>query len=229
MLTHWKQCVPNESILVAYGGPADEFDAIPHKQKFFTDDPRLRTRDHQRESQSYTRLFQAAAECLRTHADHFNFVYFAEYDHIPLIPDLNEHQIERAKFESADVLAFHLHRVDGTSNPHFLYHVAHREFTSYWRKISLRSDPEIVLSMFGSGSFWTRQAFCAVANFDEPFPVYMELYLPTLAHHLGFRVRDLAEQNQFVRVLEREICSIDQARAGGAWTLHPVKQLDRDL
>src|SRR5437867_11370204 len=54
MLTHWNRCVPNESILIAYGGTKSEFDAIQHREKFFIDDPRLRTRDHQREFQSYT-------------------------------------------------------------------------------------------------------------------------------------------------------------------------------
>jgi hypothetical protein len=57
MLVHWNRCVPNESILIAYGGTKSEFDAVQHKQKFFVDDRRLRTRDHQREFQSYTRLF----------------------------------------------------------------------------------------------------------------------------------------------------------------------------
>jgi len=79
--------------------------------------------------------------------------------------------------------------------------------------------------MFGSGSFWTREAFEAVAAQAEPMPIYLELDLPTLAHHLGFRVRDLPDQNQFVcvrpdRTEEREI-----ARRKGAWALHPVKYL----
>jgi hypothetical protein len=79
--------------------------------------------------------------------------------------------------------------------------------------------------MFGTGSFWTREAFCAVAATEEPFPIYLELYLPTLAHHLGFRVRDFTEQNRFVRITKDETESIEQARAEGAWTLHPVKRL----
>jgi hypothetical protein len=225
MLTHWNQCVPDESILIAYGGTKSEFDAIQHQQKFFVDNPRLRTRDHQREFQSYTRLFQAAAEFLERQGDQFRFVHFAEYDHLPLVPDLNERQIERLTAEGADLLAFHVNRVDGTNNPHFLYHVADEKFMSFWAGITRRSEPEVVLSMFGSGSFWNREAFRAVCAVKEPFPIYMELYLPTLAHHLGFRVRDFAEQNRFVRALRNEISPIERAREEGAWTLHPVKRL----
>ncbi|MEP6698432.1 MAG: hypothetical protein ABJB09_01755 [Verrucomicrobiota bacterium] len=225
MLAHWSRCVASESILIAYGGTKSEFDAIGHKQKFYVDDPRLRTRDHQREFQSYTRLFQSAAEFLKRRGDQFQFVHFAEYDHLPLVPDLNERQIERLTSEGADLLGFHVHRVDGTNNPHFLHHAADDRFMSYWSKISRRAQPEVVLSMFGSGSFWTREVFCAVCAVEEPFPVYLELYLPTLAHHLGFRVRDFAGQNRFVRVLKDETGYVDQAREDGAWTLHPVKRL----
>jgi catechol 2,3-dioxygenase-like lactoylglutathione lyase family enzyme len=225
MLTHWKQCVANQSILVAYGGPRSEFEAIEHQPKFFVDDPRIRTRDHQREFQSYTQLLHTAAEFLNTNGGKFQFVHFAEYDHVPLVTNLNERQIARLAAERADVLGFHVQRIDGTSHPHFLYHAANHEFSSYWTKISRRGEPEVVLSMFGTGSFWTREAFCAVAHFDKPWPIYMELYLPTLAHHLGFRVRDFAEQNRFVRALKDEICDIERAREAGAWTLHPVKRL----
>src|SRR5207302_5436607 len=108
---------------------------------------------------------------------------------------------------------------------HYLYHITNTEFSSYWLKISRRSNPDVILSMFGSGSFWTTEAFRAVAALEESLPMYMEMYLPTLAHHLGFRVRDLTEQNRFVRALASEIDPIDKAHARGAWTLHPVKRL----
>jgi hypothetical protein len=225
MIAWWKNCVPKDTILIAYGGTKTEFEAISHRQKVLVEDPQLRTRDHQREFQSYTRLFRTTAEFLRSHNENFSFVHFAEYDHLPLVSDLNDRQIERMKAESADVLAYHVHRVDGTSNPHFLCHVANPAFASYWPKITVRTDPRVVFSMFGSGSFWTSEAFGAVAAMEEPLPMYMEIYLPTLAHHLGFRVRDLTEQNRFVRALVSEIDPIDKARAQGAWTLHPVKRL----
>jgi hypothetical protein len=223
MLDYWSECVAEKSILLAYGGSKTEFDSIPHQQKVFVDDPGLRTSDHQRELQSYTSVFQAGAKFLQTRPE-FHYIHFAEFDHLPLVRDLNERQVERLSAEGADVVGFHLHRIDGTNNPHFLYHFAQDDFASHWFQISHRPEPEAVLSMFGSGSFWNREAFCAVAATEEPFPIYLELYLPTLAHHLGFRVRDFTEQNRFVRVTKDETKFIEQARAEGAWTLHPVKK-----
>lgn len=223
MVDYWKECVDSQSILIAHGGERNEFEKIEHAQKFFVEEPRLRTSDHQREMQSYTPLFHSAAKFLHEQGGRFQFVHFAEYDHIPLVTDLNQRQQARLEAEQADVLGFHVERIDGTSSSHFLYHAGNQAFAPFWRKISCRSESGVVLTMFGTGSFWTARAFSAVASLKEGFPVYMEIYLPTLAHHLGFRVRDFSDQNRFVRARRGEIDSVDQARKEGAWTLHPIK------
>ncbi len=141
------------------------------------------------------------------------------------MPDFNARQLARLEEERADVLGFQLARVDGTSQPHLLYHAGLPGFSDHWREVSVRADKGVVLSMFGSGSFWTREAFAAVAGREEPFPIYLELYLPTLAHHLGYRLRDWGEQNRHVASLGDFVDRIDDARRDGAWTLHPVKTL----
>jgi hypothetical protein len=225
MVGYWTKCVPAESILIAYGGPMNEFGRIEHEQKLFIDDPLLRTKDPQREFQSYDKLFRSAAQFLRNHENRFQFVHFAEYDHLPLIPGLNDLQIEQLKSEQADLLGYHLERVDGTNNPHFLYHASNSNFRSYWAKTTCRSKADVVLSFIGTGNFWTHEAFCAAAAIEQPFPIYMELRLPTLAHHLGFRVRDFGEQNRFVTAGPDRTGEIEQARNQGAWTLHPAKRL----
>jgi hypothetical protein len=79
--------------------------------------------------------------------------------------------------------------------------------------------------MLPTGSFWHRKPFEEVAAREEPIPVYVELYLPTTAHHFGFRVRDMPDQNPFVLAVGDHGDKIESARAAGAWTLHPVKTL----
>ena len=80
-------------------------------------------------------------------------------------------------------------------------------------------------SMFGSGSFWTKEAFEAVATLPEEIPMYLELFQPTAAHHLGFRVRSFREQSRFVRNLGDLGTQLDSLRTQGAWSAHPVKTL----
>lgn len=211
------------TLLLAYGGKAEDFEKIDHKPKIFIQDERLRTQDHQRETQSYAGIFRATADWMNTRS--FDFVHFFEYDHLPLVSDLNDRQVARLRAEGADVLGYHLARIDDTSHPHFLQNAAFPEFREFFRRISGRSHPDVVLSMIVTGSLWTREAFEAVAKLEQPCLSYFEIYLPTLAHHLGFRVRDYGEQGQFVLASGDWSRRIDEAKRKGAWTLHPVKKL----
>jgi hypothetical protein len=223
MLGWWEGSSRLDDILLACGGSEKDFNGVSHSQKFFADDPRLRCRDHQREMQSYTPIFREAAMWMR--GREYTHVHFCEYDHLPLVRDLNRRQVARLAAEDADVLGYRVRRVDGTSHPHYLYHASNDAFHRFWRETTCRDDPAVVLTLFGSGSIWTRRAFDAVAAREEPFPMYLEIYLPTLAHHLGFRVRDMGEQNRFVRNLGDLEGDIPAAIEAGAWALHPVKHL----
>jgi hypothetical protein len=189
MLAWWERFVPREDVLIAFGGSQKDFAGIEHAQKFFAEDPRLRTRDHQREMQSYTEVFLAA--------------------------------------ENADVIGCRMLRVDGTNHPHFLQHAALAGFAEFWNRITRRDDASVVLSMFVVSSVWTRAAFNAVAAVAEPFPMFLELWLPTLAHHLGFRLRGLPDQDPFISNLGdmTSLVKTDASRRLGAWAAHPVKRM----
>jgi hypothetical protein len=225
LAAYWESLIENDHVLVAYGGPRESFDKIQFQRKLFIDDPSLRTLDHQREGQSYTAVFQEVSRWLNANSHPADVVTLFEFDHIPLVSDLNLRQIERMRKEHADVVAYHLARVDGTSHAHYLYYAANAEFARFLRNVSVRKEHDVVFSMFGTGSCWKREAFDAVAGFNEPFPIYFELYLPTLAHHLGFRLRDYASQDAFVSNLGDRSAEIQTARDRGAWSLHPVKDL----
>jgi hypothetical protein len=225
VLSWWSSYARRENILVAYGGTELEFNSLSDVQRIFVPDPRLRVRDLQREKQSYGGIFRAAAHWLAEHDDPFTHVYFAEFDHVPIVPDFTARLLERIKMDNADVLAHGLHRVDGTSNVHYLYHLADPAFLNFWRRISIRAEKEAVLKFVATGSLWTREAFLAVAAQKEEVAGYLEVYLPTVAHHLGFRVRGFREQDQCVSTMPIKDLSLERARAMGCWTVHPVKTL----
>ncbi len=228
MLDWWRGYCPPDDVLVVYNGTPETFAQIDHPQKVRVEDPRLVTRDHQRERQSYGGVWRGAARWLTGQGGAFTHVHFTEYDHLPLVEGFNARQVARLEAERADVLGFQLLRVDGTNQPHYLYHLSQPGFLEHWARISVRREPGVVLSMFGSGSFWTRAAFEAVAAVAEPVPIYLEIAQPTTAHHLGYRLRDWGEQNRFVSSLGDFADRIEQAQAEGMWTLHPVKKLWND-
>jgi hypothetical protein len=227
LLKWWSHCSPRENILIAYGGTEEEFNKLSWEQKIFIADPRLRVKDLARGKQSYNSVLRAAADWLKQPANqNFTHVYFAEFDHLPLVPDLAKRLLQRLATERADVLAHHLHRVDGSSFEFYLYHLADPAFMAYWHRISVRTDKEAVFQMLGTGTFWTRQAFLAVANQPEEISAYLEIYIPTLAHHLGYRVRDFADQNTCSRANPiPRITSVEIARNKGGWTTHPMKAI----
>ncbi len=226
MVAWWSQFTGPDQLLVLHGGSGPDFEGVDFAQKLHIDDARLRTVDHQREMQSYTAVLQIAAAWLRD--KDFSHVYLAEWDHLPLVKDFNQKQVGLMQSEGADLLGHHLLRVDGTNQPHYLYHLSNPSFRAYWPEVTCRNEPSTVLSMFGSGSFWTRECLEAVAAVGEAFPMYLEIFLPTLAHHLGFRVRDFGAQNLFVRNGGNFQSQVDSARQAGAWTIHPLKRVFRD-
>jgi hypothetical protein len=223
----WDGVGDAKDLLVAYGGSESNFARVAHEPKVFIADERLRTRDHQRERQSYTAVIQAASAWMRGKGHPATHVHFSEFDQIPLVKDLNARQGAHMEAESADLLGHHLQQIDGTSHPHYLYHRAHSEFQKWLDAFTCRKQNETVLAMLATGSFWTRECFDAVARVKEELPVYVELFLPTVAHHLGFRVRGYGEQDRFVAPLGDRSNEIAKARQAGAWTLHPVKHLPR--
>jgi N-acetylglucosaminyldiphosphoundecaprenol N-acetyl-beta-D-mannosaminyltransferase len=225
VMAWWKPLSAEENLWVAFGGTREEFDAITYPRKVFIDDPRLRTLDHQREKQCYAGIFSAMAPVVEREAP--DYIYFCEYDHLPLIPDLNERQVSALRAERADVMGHWLLRVDGTGHYHELYHETDPEFTPFWASLSRRDDPTVIFSMFGSGSFWTREAFLAVAAEQQKIACYLEIYLPTLAHHLGFRIRGWKRDRHLISNLPSPEITIEQAREKECWTVHPVKKLTR--
>lgn len=222
MVKWWQQHAPGPEVLIAYGGPRERFANLKVPHKVFVDDSRLRTRDHQRERQSFAGVFLAANEWLSTHPE-FRLIHLTEFDCIPLCADLFDRLERRLEEEQADLLGCRLERVDGTNHPHYLYHKGDPGFDVFLSGLSVRADPRVVLAMLGCVSFWKREAFVAVAGAEETSPLYLEIALPTLAHHLGFRVRNLRDQSAFVRPLGDFGDSLELLRKQGAWMAHPVK------
>jgi N-acetylglucosaminyldiphosphoundecaprenol N-acetyl-beta-D-mannosaminyltransferase len=220
-LNNWKAICREEDLWIAFGGSQDGFEALEYPRKVFVDDPYLRRIDNQRQKQSYTGIFRAMAPVVEREKP--DFIYLCEYDHLPLVRDLNGRQVAEIRRKDADVMGHWLHRVDGTSNYHMLYHETDPGFAPFWRSFSRREDAGTVFSMFGSGSLWSREAFLAVAYHPCPIACYLELYLPTLVHHHGFRVCGWDEEQHLLSNLPSRAISEAQGRRRGAWTVHPVK------
>jgi hypothetical protein len=223
MREYWRELDPDQDFVIAYGGKKASWqDDMP--DLVLVDDPALRTRDHPRERQSYQGVFQAAMP--RVNALGATHVHLAEFDEIPVVKDLNVRLLSMMEKEKCDVLGHRLFRVDDTTHPHALDHLKDPQFLPYWQGLSCRPHKGTVLSMLGCGSFWTRECFEAVAQLNPPLRIYLELFLPTAAHHLGYRVRPMGSQDHFMDPeIMKQKEDLASYRSQGAWRVHPVKRM----
>ncbi len=211
----WQQAgFSAEEIFLAYGGEEKNLASISHAAKAFILDPRLRTRMHIRQKQSYRGIFSTITEWLR--GRDFTHILFVEFDQIPLVEDVGQRYLAALRQADADLLAIELRRMDQTIHPHWLGAV----------KQTFPSGP--AWSMLGTGHFWKREAWEAVTRTRTHAEWYLELDLPTTAYELGFRMVRLLDQEPFIRDLPENLAHTPaEARAAGAWTLHPVKTTPR--
>lgn len=221
MCRYWQSLLPDVSIVLAYGGSRENFNAIDWPEKVFVDDEALRTRDHQRECQSYTSVYRAAMQSLGDQS--YDRIFFTEFDHVPLRPDYFS-LLESTRHQAqADVLMHGLCRVNDTGHAHFLYHAEKPSFYEQIVGFSVREDKDVVLSAYGFGQYWTREAFELATQVDDRVGCYLELWAPTVAHHLGFRVIGVQDplhcNDHYSEFSDR----LKELKDGGAWSAHPVK------
>lgn len=221
---YWKSLGYSDGrTLFVHAGKRSDFESLQVPNKVFVQDEWIRTARHPLEKQSYAGVFREVSSWMK--GRDFEYVALVEYDHVPLIADWGDKLRALMGVERADVLCHHLTRVDGTNASHYLYHQHDPRFSTLFDGFSVREDRGVVFNAIMTGSFWRRVAFDAVAAIPEAFPVYLELYLPTVAHHLGYRVRGFGDQDRYVQVVAMEDPFSEKWVDQGAWSLHQVKSL----
>jgi hypothetical protein len=225
MVAEWKRLDPGSMVLVAHGGTREDFEALaPGIDAIYVEDPALRTRDHAREKQEYLGVIKAAAAYLKPYHE-ITHVHLVEYDVVPMVEGLGEKLVSSLGAEDADLIGSGMYDLTGTVHPHLLNHANDEGAEGFLRSISCREDKDRVLTMLGCTSTWTRQCFESVAVLEPPARIYLEVASPTLAHHLGWRVRPLPEsQNQSLTFRGDLGDKADNLAANGAWMIHPSKK-----
>lgn len=228
MVRWWNHLFPGIRGVIAFGGNGEVGEDVHGWPVIPVDDPQLRVRDLQRDRQSYLGVMRAVRDATR--ADDHDWVNLAEYDQVPLHAQVLRVHLHGMENEEADVSGVRLLDVTESSYPHYLSHIADPLFEKYLDAISSRRRSRRVLAVMGCGTFWRREAFDAVAGAEPPMPVYLEIGLPTFAHHLGFRVRPFdPSQECFFKYSGDLTHEIGRARREGAHYLHPCKSLWKQL
>lgn len=221
MCQYWNSLLPDVKVIVAYGGNEAAYNQVEWDDKVFVADDALRTSDHQRECQSYACAYRDAMHIIAKYE--CDRVLFTEFDHVPLRSDYFL-LLEDALIDSrADVLMHGLCRVNDTGYAHFLYHADKPSFYEQIARISYREAKDVVLSAYGFGQYWTREAYAMMAEIDDEVGCYLEIWAATVAHHLGFRVKSIPDPNQCNDYFGEFTDKINDLKEAGSWSAHPLK------
>lgn len=210
-------------ILVLYGGAEIEFEKISHPLKCMVQNAALLTKDHQRERQSYAKVFSKAAECIDL--SEYDYVYFTEFDQVPISKGLDEKLQAEMEARQVDLLCYGLKRIDKTNHPHWLNHKYDENFSNLVDSITVREGVEIILTCYGFGQCWKSEAFLSVSKISQSVPVYLELWIPTLAYHLGYKVGDIGRDHEWnLPLAQFELRDLAECKQK-PWFIHPIKTL----
>lgn len=216
---------PSARFVVCYGGDPTEFERIQLKDKLFIDDPTLR--GPEQHLQSLTLSFTALWRGYFQHDQESDSLYVIEYDHLILDAQFETRLRDLATATEADFMGKNCNDRTATNGEHYVRFRRDPRILGHLRKLSVREDRARIFGCLGDGMWISRRALQAYVDVDTHPPCYVEIYVPTLLHHLGFRVVDVDTHSDLYRhvrwmpsfVAEQVVA---QCRAGTVF-MHPVK------
>ena len=211
--------------VVCYGGAQREFDRIEWDEKVFVDDPTLR--GPEQHLQSLTQIFEAAWREYFVGDAELDSLYLIEYDHL-ILDGAFEHRLRELALDSgADLLGKTCVDRTATNSEHYVRFRRDRRLLTHLRKLTVRDDPERLFGCLGDGVWLSRRALEAYVNVGQHPPCYCEIYVPTLLHHLGFRVVDVDAHSDLYRDVhwlpERFVPEVLELARAGTVFVHPAK------
>jgi hypothetical protein len=218
---------PESRFVVCHGGSREDFEALPYDHALYIHDPSLRgpTRE-----QSYTEIVRRVYESYVRDDSTVELVYFIEYDHLILSPRFEEDLEALAGRSGAGLFAKCVSPRNDSNCPHFARTRRDDRLNRFFAEVSCRDDSAVRWGCLGTGMLFRRDALEAVATVEDPAHGYMEIFIPSLVHHLGFELVDVdALSDLYVGVRWRPGFSLHEAQAAkraGRSFLHPFKSIE---
>ena len=228
-LRYLEAVAPSSEFVVAHGGKREDFDEIATDRKVFIDDPLLRAAPVT--VQSYNQLLTRVHDAFVRDDPRWRAVLVLEYDQLVLREDFEATLLGLLETSGADFLGKNCVRRDGTNWLHFLRYRDDPGLLAFLRGISVREDRTAMFGCLGTGMVLRREVLTALATMEHHEPVYVELYLPTVVHHLGFRVEDvngvsdLYDELRWAPVFTED--EVVAAKRRGRTFVHPFKEWTR--
>jgi len=217
---------PGARFVVCHGGSREDFEGVETDDKVFMDDPSLR--GPARHLQSWTQAFEAIWHRYFESDDSLDSLYLFEFDHLILDRDYEQRLRDLAEATRAGFMGKNCVPREGTNWEHYVRWRRDERLLAHLRSISVREQPTKLYGCLGDGMWLSRNALRSYVAVGEHPPCYNETYVPTLLHHLGFRVVDVdSHSDLYSHVRFAPVFCFDEvmslAKRGGTAFVHPVK------
>jgi hypothetical protein len=226
-LDYLRALAPGSRFVACHGGRRADFEDLPEGDALWIEDPTLRGHHF---DQSLNGTLRTLHEEIVEPDPSIDFVYLIEFDHLILGPGFEKPLLALAERHDAGLLA---KRAAPRNDTNWSHHLRYRDdpaLARFFRGISRRDDPDVRFGSLGTAYFLRRDALAALAALEDPPPCYFELFVPTAAHHLGFRVVDVDAVSDLYATVrwvpEFSVAEALEARAAGRLFVHPFKRLD---
>lgn len=215
---------PRADVVLCHGGRREDFELVQWPDKLFLEEPSLRGAPFS--FQSYNELLLCIYRQYMEDGD-WSAAMLLEYDQIPLRTDYLDRSLDAFERGGADFLGIDCGPRNDTNWLHYIRFRDDPGLLTFLAERSTRDDPRLLFGCLGTGFLIGREALAAFASVEHYSPCYVELYLPTIVYHLGFRVADLSALTDFGHAVRHApVYNLQEARklqATGATFVHPFK------
>lgn len=226
-LAHLRELAPHVRFVACHGGTRADFDRLEAADAVFVDDPSLRGPHFDKSLNDTLGALHATYVRDDPAVDH---VYVVEYDHMILSARFDRALLDLAGRTGAGLLGKAASPRNDSNWPHYLASRGDTALNEYVAARSRRDDPALRLGCLGTGLLFRRDALDAFCSLDDPPPAYVELFVPTMVHHLGFDVVDVDAVSDLyadIRWLpEFDLAELRAAKRAGRAFAHPFKRIE---
>jgi hypothetical protein len=157
-------------------------------------------------------------------------VYFIEYDQLVLRGNFEDDLRALAESSPAGLFGKYASERRDSNWAHLTRYRGDERLTRFFSRISCREDHSQRWGCLGTGMLFRRAALEAFCSVEDAPHAYLELFIPTVVHHLGFEVADVdAMGDLYAGVRWRPPFTVEEAisaKAAGRAFAHPFKELD---
>jgi hypothetical protein len=180
--------------------------------------------------QSYNQLLRDVYEHHVRADPAVELVYLIEYDHAILSGRFEDELLRLAEGSPAGLFAKHASRRNQTNWVHYTRYRKDAALNRFLASISRREDPAERWGCLGSGMLFRRAALEEFSALDGAPDAYLEMFIPTVIHHLGFEVANVdAFGDLYADVRWRPAYGFDEvvaAKRAGRVFVHPFTEVD---